>query len=343
MKIGLIGSDDDGRCQALARFLNSQNAEVVWVHNRSLNQQKAWHFDGRDFYYQGQNLSPVAAWFMATYPPALPEAWTDYQDYYLYRDWYVDYMHKREHRGFFLAWLLSLGHRGVPVMNPPEHAIGMQLKPIELMLAAEEGLRTPRTLISNDPERVREFVASLPEVVFKPSLGGSLCRPVDEAVMQRLDQLRSAPVTFQERIQGTPVRLTLVDGEPVSCVKLLSDHLDYRNDPEYEAGRITYEQLSLPTEVLDACRRTVQRYGMLFSGIDLMHTAEGEYVFLEANCSPLYLDIELRAKDPITAELALALLRHANDPARYQQALAAGRQSRGFVSYAMPFGEDLWT
>jgi predicted ATP-grasp superfamily ATP-dependent carboligase len=190
---------------------------------------------------------------------------------------------------------------------------------------------------------VREFVASQPEVVFKPALGGSLCRPVDAAVLQQLDQIRAAPVTFQERIQGTPVRLTLVDGEPVSCVKLLSDHLDYRNDPEYEAGRTAYERVKLPDRVLEACVRTIQRYGLIFSGIDLMLTPEGEYVFLEANCSPLYLDIELRAQDPITAEIAVALLRHANDPARYQQALAAGRQTQGFVSYAMPFGNDLWT
>jgi len=343
MQIGIIGTQEDGRCQALAKFLNSQDAEVVFINSRSLDQGQAWSFDGQSFYFEGQNLDPVAAWFMATYPSALPAVWTDYQEHYLYRDWYVEYMHKREHKGFFLAWLLSLGQRGIPVINPPEHAVGMQLKPVELLIAKQEGLLTPRTLISNDPARVRAFAQEVSEVVFKPALGGSLCRPLDQQMLARLEQIKASPVTFQERITGIPVRVTVVDGQIVSAVKLLSEYLDYRNDPSYQAGEITYQAVDLPLEVAQACLRTIQRYGLIFSGIDLMLTPNGDYVFLEANCSPLYLDIELRAEAPITAELCVALLKYANDPQRYQQALSQDRQLTSFVSYALPFGDELWT
>lgn len=346
MKIGIIGSEADGRCKALARFLASQQAESFFVDNHSLEDGVPWSFDGQAFFYKGHNLDQVAAWFLATYPPLLPPAWSDYQQHFLYRDWFVEYMQKREHKSLFLAWLCSLVHQGVPVINPPEHGLGMQLKPLELLLAQRQGLRTPRTLISNDPQAVRAFIEELSgqgQVVFKPSAGGSLCKPVTPEVLQKLALIRSAPVTFQEQVKGQAVRVTAVDGQVVSAVRLLSDHLDYRNDPKYENQQLVYEQVRLPEAVAKGCLELIRSYGLIYSGIDLIETPEGEYVFLEANCSPLYLDIELRANAPITAEICVALLKYANDPAAYQQTIRQGRQQQSLVSYALPFGDDLWT
>ncbi|PKL76104.1 MAG: hypothetical protein CVV27_11995 [Candidatus Melainabacteria bacterium HGW-Melainabacteria-1] len=343
MQIGIIGTQQDKRCQGISQFLEQQGVEAVFVDSCSLQEQAPWSFDGSVWRYLGRDLGTVSAWYMATYPPAMPASWTDYEDHYLYQDWYIDYMHKREHRGFMLAWLSSLVQRGVPVINPPEHMFGQQLKPLELQLAREVGLEIPKTLISNDPEAVRAFVAELPDVVYKPLTGYGICRPVSDAELRQLDRLKASPVIFQQRVQGTAVRATFVDRQLISAARLPSESLDYRNDAEYEAGRQVYQPMQLPEPIVSACQAYLERAGLLFAGIDLIETADGRYVFLEANSSPMYLELEIRTRHPITFELATALLKYANDPKAYGEAKAAGRQKQGFVPYVLPFGKDLWT
>lgn len=343
MQLGIIGVPGDSRVDTLERFLHAQQCDVIVVNSRSFSAQESWAFDGEHTWYRGQNLSRARAWCLFTYPPSFPNMWTDFENYFLYRDWYEDYMHKREHRSFLVAWLLALGHRGVPVLNPPEHGIGLQYKPVELELARQEGLKTPRTLITNDPERVRAFAAEVPEVVYKPAFGGSECRVLGEKEMAQLELLKASPVTFQECIRGKSIRVMVVDGKVVSAVRLMSDYLDYRSDPDYSAGKTPYETVELPERLLNAAVRVIERYGLYFSGIDFIETAEGEYVFLEANASPMYMDIESRAQHPITAELCAALLKYANGPEAYAEALQKRRHRQGFASYAMPGLDNVWT
>ncbi len=343
MQLGIVGVPGDPRVDALERFLRAQQADVTVVNSRSLSQQESWAFDGEYTWYKGQNLNAVKAWCLLTYPPSFPRMWTDFENYFLYRDWYEDYMHKREHRSFLVAWLLSLGHRGVPVLNPPEHGIGLQYKPVELELARQEGLTLPKTLITNDPERVRAFLDAVPEVVYKPAFGGSECRLVGEKELAHLAQVRVSPVTFQECVRGKSIRIMVVDGQVVSAVRLVSDYLDYRSDPAYSAGQTPYETVELPADLCAAAVRVVDRYGLYFSGIDFIETEAGEYVFLEANASPMYMDIEQRAEHPITAEICAALLKYANGPEAYVKALVKRRQRQGFVAYAMPGLDNVWT
>lgn len=341
MQIGLIGTPEDGRIQGLTRFLEDQDAEVIFVNSRSFQEQQAWRFDGQGFSHGGRSLEGVSAWYMATYPPALPSAWTDYDRHFLYSDWYVDYMHKREHRTFFLSWLLDLSRRGVPMINPPEHAVGIQLKPLELQIARQVGLDIPATLISNEPEQIRTF-AELHETVYKPLAGYGTCRPVGEHELQYLERVSASPVIFQERIIGTAVRVTVVDGQLVSCVRIPSESLDYRDNAAYEAGQQVYEPTELPPETAQRCQAYLREAGLLLAGIDLIATPDGRYVFLEANSSPMYLEIERRTRHPITFEICTALLKHANDPARYREAQTNGRTLQSFTPYILPFGDNLW-
>ncbi|MEZ0373521.1 MAG: ATP-grasp domain-containing protein, partial [Candidatus Sericytochromatia bacterium] len=232
---------------------------------------------------------------------------------------------------------------GVPMLNPPEHLLAQQLKPLELMLAKQVGLETPRTLISNDPAQVQAFVASVAEAVYKPVTGYGVCRPVTERELGNLERLKASPVIFQERVHGTGIRATFVDGQLVSTVRIPSDSLDYRDNPAYVAGQQVYEPTQLPSPVLAACLTYLERAGLLFAGIDLVLTADGHHVFLEANSSPMYLEIEMRTRHPITFELCTALLKYANGPEAYGQARAKGRQLQGFVPYSLPFGPEVWT
>ena len=75
--------------------------------------------------------------------------------------------------------------------------------------------------------------------------------------------------------------------------------------------------------------------GLVFSGIDFILQADGRWVFLEANSSPIYMDIEQKTKSPITDALADFLLLLANDPSVYQHVLSQAERTKSFVKYAI--------
>ena len=170
----------------------------------------------------------------------------------------------------------------------------------------------PRTLLSNDPDAVRAFAAEVKEVIFKPLMGGAVTRLLSE-VMDELDAVRSSPVIFQQRIHGDDLRVMLAGDTVVSCVAIRTpvQHLDFRDDPAYNGGEARYEDVELPEAIAQQCRRAARLNGLLFAGIDIKRTPAGEYVFLELNSSPIYLDVERKLGHPISAAIA-KLLVHPN-------------------------------
>jgi len=47
-----------------------------------------------------------------------------------------------------------------------------------------------------------------------------------------------------------------------------------------------------------------RRCGLVFAGIDIKRTPAGEWVFLELNSSPIYLDVEHKLGHPISRAIA---------------------------------------
>jgi glutathione synthase/RimK-type ligase-like ATP-grasp enzyme len=129
-------------------------------------------------------------------------------------------------------------------------------------------------------------------------------------VLQELEAVRAAPVIFQRRIHGDDIRVVLVGEAVVSAVAIRTPepHLDFRDDPVYSRGDALYEPVQLPEAVIELCRRAALACGLCFAGLDLKRTPEGEWLFLELNSSPVYLDVELKLGDPISAALAELLL-----------------------------------
>lgn len=337
MKIGIFGSQRDAQCQAVSAMLRKRGVEVVMVESQGLNLGHDAAFTGEDFHYQQQLLHDVGGWYLRHIMSPMPPAYAQEDQYYLFNDWFVDYMQRRERFAFQLSWLIAESLRGKPVLNPPEHGSVLQLKPYQLLAARQVGFDTPRTVITNNPDRVRAFAREVDRVVYKPSMGGGLCLPLDERARERLDAITMAPVTFQEQVVGTSIRATLVGDDVVSCVKIPTASLDYRDDEAYQSGRQQYEEFALPDQTADKCRQLMRDCGLLFSGIDFIERADGSLVFLEANSSPIYLDIERKTLVPITDRLVCYLLDLANDHKRYQQRQGEACRTRNFVSYALPF------
>ncbi|HEV7282047.1 MAG TPA: hypothetical protein VGN57_17730 [Pirellulaceae bacterium] len=178
-----------------------------------------------------------------------------------------------------------------------------QTKPVALARAAALGLRVPRTCITNEPETVRTFCEESPAVIFKPVQGGATTAPIEARHLtdEALARLALAPVTLQEEIPGVDVRV-FVAGERVYACEMLTDALDFREDLY---ARIV--PIELPGEIREQAVRIAAALHLLWTGIDFRRTPDGEWVFFEANPSPMFRGFEQRTGLPLT-EALIALL-----------------------------------
>lgn len=309
MRIGIFGAAADTQTQALTRELAALGADSLVIESQALEHGEPLSFADGSVSYRHQSLEDVRAFFLRFIPlPHLPALERE-DTLVLYEDGYARYMQSRERASVFLAWLLQLQHQGATLVNPPQAASVLQLKPFQLHALRSLGAQVPRTLISNDPERVRAFHAELPDVIYKPVMGGALTRPLDEEALARLDSVRQSPVIFQERVPGEDVRVMLVGDAIVSCAAIVTpeQHLDFRADPVYSAGLAAYREVTLPPHIKELCRQAARLCGLAFAGIDLKQQGD-RYVFLELNSSPVYYDVELKLGHRITAALARYLV-----------------------------------
>lgn len=177
-------------------------------------------------------------------------------------------------------------------------------KPLQLSKVRQVGTTIPATLISNDPQQVIDFAQTYQNVIFKPVYGGAHTQFVSKAHLE-LQRLRLAlsisPVTIQEYIPGTNIR-SYVIAESVYSAEIRSSALDFREDAQ---ARLI--PLRLPEAVHHQCLAIAKTLMLEWTAIDWRLKPTGEYVFLEANPSPMFLHFEQQTGLPITQELVKLL------------------------------------
>ncbi len=177
-------------------------------------------------------------------------------------------------------------------------------KPAQLAIVASLGVTIPETLLTNDPEAVLDFGRRHPRSIFKPVQGGAHTRHLTAAHLdgRNLANLAHAPVTLQEEVPGTNVRV-FVAGERVLACEVRSGELDFRDDP---SPLVIPHALNPDVEAM--CLQIARALALLWTGIDMRLTPEGSYVFLEANPSPMFLGFERQTSLPLTESLAALLV-----------------------------------
>ena len=149
------------------------------------------------------------------------------------------------------------------------------------------------------------------DVIFKPLMGGAITRALDAQTLPELPSVVTSPVIFQERIEGDDLRIMICGDEIVSSVAIVTpaQHLDFRDDPAYSGGDAQYRHVELPDAIKTFCRKAARECGLLFAGIDIKHKpGSDDWVFLELNSSPIYLDVEIKLGHPISAAIAKLLI-----------------------------------
>ncbi len=309
-RVGIFGNEEDRQVQRVSQELQALGAEPLLISPSALARGLPLsERDGR-FIYRGVDTSELTGFYLRGIPAAYAPAFEKDEELVLYEDWFIRYMQERERASFYIAWLLSLQERGVRLVNGPQAASVLQYKPFQLHALRTVGAQVPKTLLSNDPEAVRAFRAEVGEVIYKPLMGGALTQPLDDARMKDLSAVTLSPVIFQERVDGDDLRVMLAGDDIVSSVAIRTpaQHLDFRGDPTYASGAATYEEVTLPAEVAELCRRAARLCGLLFAGIDIKRTSDGRWVFLELNSSPIYLDVEWKLGHPISRAIAELVL-----------------------------------
>ena len=299
MTILILGGEDDEHAAHMLDHLSSRGADVALVDSRWFPGELSLSFEprggagalglpgGREIAFEAVEAVYWRA-YHGVHTPELPDR---EQGFIAFND----------ARGLFESVLLRLDARWVNGWN----AFHLhQTKPVQLAIVADLGLAVPATLVTNDGERLVAFAKAHPQAIFKPVQGGAHARRLTRAHLEpaNLDNLALAPVTVQEEVPGTNVRV-FVAGEGVLACEIATEALDYREDP---AVRIVPHPL--PDRMREASLAAAVALDLAWTGIDFRLTPEGRYVFLEANPSPMFLGFEERTGLPLTDSLAALLL-----------------------------------
>jgi glutathione synthase/RimK-type ligase-like ATP-grasp enzyme len=210
-------------------------------------------------------------------------------------------------------------------VSDPENTRIANSKPFQLRVAKKMGFKIPRTVISNDPQVVLDFLKNNKDLrlIMKPVGTGHFrfspegnhqdlvvyTRIINpEEVQENINLVRNCPVIFQEAIvEKIDIRITVV-GRNVFAVSIHhdadagagSDNVDWRN---HKLNRI-YKPFRLPEGLECLCRDYVEYFGLRFGVIDMCLSSDGEYYFLEINPQGQWVPSELVAGMPISQALA---------------------------------------
>jgi len=198
------------------------------------------------------------------------------------------------------------------VVNRLAAGMSNHSKPYQALRIRECGLRTPATLVTNDPAAARRFYEECQEEVIYKSLSGvrSIVRHLGSEQLSRLPFLRHGPAQLQEFIPGDNVRVHTV-GDRLFATQVRSTAVDYRY-AHREGVDVEMAPVALPPAIAASCRELAQRTGLLFSGIDFKRTPDGGYYCFEINPCPGFLYYEQYTGQPIST--ALAELLHRGGP-----------------------------
>lgn len=177
-------------------------------------------------------------------------------------------------------------------------------KPYQAQLIQQQGFLVPETLITSDPEAVKEFHRRHGEIIYKSiSSIRSIVHTLKLEDYERLERLRWCPTQFQAFVPGTNLRVHTI-GNRVFPVAIRSEATDYRYSARETGNAAELCEAELTSELAERCCRLSAALGLDFAGIDLKITPTHEVYCFEVNPSPAFSYYELSTGQPISAALA---------------------------------------
>lgn len=309
MTIGIYATSDDTHALAMAARLDRKGARSLFLANDRFPSDIRLSMGDGDYAVGQESIADLPVWYMRAIATALPIIPVGDGTYEALADAKAVYVAEKEKQAFVAAWLKGLDMAGVKVVNGLGPMDQHLAKPYQVELLRLAGIPVPRTLVTNDPDRLKAWASANPEAIYKPVAGGAHTRHLKPADLEtdRLALLAGAPVIFQERIVGDNIRVYVVGEKVVSAGVIHTSHIDFRQ------GVDKLQRVKLPDHVEEMCVKAVAVCGLHYSGVDVMHDrAAGRYVMLECNPCPMYQVWDNEIGDDVEGAIADYLVRHAN-------------------------------
>lgn len=196
-------------------------------------------------------------------------------------------------------------------------------KQLQLQVAREIGLDTPRTLTTNSPQAVKQFAAECQQGMITKMLSSFavydeqqreqvvFTNPVSAADLEHLEGLRFCPMTFQEKIaKALELRITIV-GKSIFTAAVDSQALEpARHDWRKQGVALldAWQPHNLPQDVAEKLLQLMAHFGLNYGAIDIILTPDNRYVFLEVNPVGEFFWLERCPGLPISQAIAEILL-----------------------------------
>lgn len=193
------------------------------------------------------------------------------------------------------------------VVNRPTAMAANSSKPFQAAQILASGFAIPDTLITTDPEAVREFQAKHGTVIYKSiSAARSIVSRLTPDQMDHLDDVRWCPTQFQEYIPGKDYRVHVVGDEVFACeIESRSD--DYRYSSQ-EGNETQFRACELPDDCAALCIKLAKLAELPVAGIDLRRGRDESWYCFEVNPSPGFTFFQDATDQPIDEAVAQLLI-----------------------------------
>lgn len=203
-------------------------------------------------------------------------------------------------------------------INPLFEGERAESKLLQLSIANRLGLPVPETLVTNHPEKIKDFfhkhdgqivtkllVPQVQSMEAHPAFSYT-CR-IDEAHLDHLEQVRGMPQIFQPFVRKSREYRVVVLGDrffagslQIPVIGPLS--VDWRQATE--DGELEWEEAELPTDLQEKALQMLEELGLVFGVFDFAETPDGEFVFFEVNQAGEWGMLEHHLDLPISRAIA---------------------------------------
>ena len=209
-------------------------------------------------------------------------------------------------------------------MDHLHHIRHAENKQLQLQVARELGLDTPRTLTTNDPTAARAFAQSCEGGIVTKMLSSFaiydegkelvvFTNPVQPEDLADLSGLRLCPATFQELLsKSLEIRVTVVGQRVMSAAVDSQISARATHDWRRDGVRMIHDwkPYQLPLDVEEKLLRLMDYFSLNYGAIDIILTPDRRHAFLELNPSGEFFWLERTPGLPISDAIADVLLGH---------------------------------
>ncbi len=208
-------------------------------------------------------------------------------------------------------------------LDPLPHIRRAENKQLQIQIARELGLDTPRTLTTNNPQAVKQFAQECSQGMITKMLSSFaiydekgqekvvFTNPVTREDLENLEGLSFCPMTFQEKIPKALELRTTIVGQRVFTAAVNSQSLEKsRYDWRRQGIALldAWTHYDLPEELEEKLLKLMTEFGLNYGAIDLILTPDGRHVFLEVNPVGEFFWLERCPGLPISQAIADLLL-----------------------------------